>query len=393
MRVGRAESGRVPATTPGHLLALIRSRPVWTRQELLDATGMSRPTLLARLAALVSAGLVYESGSASSTGGRPAQLIRFDDRELLVLTLDIGQTRAAVSVTDIHGRELACARRPVNAFEDAPDDLLGPLLAEGERLLAETGRGRLVGVGMSLPAPIRPDTGLPHTVWTMPRWRDYPIPQRIAALWDVPLVLENDARAMALGEAGVDDANTLLAVKWSSGIGAGLVIGGECLVGEDGAAGDIGHLRVGRGTRRCRCGQRGCLAAYASGYALVTSLRLRSVDELAERARARDERVCAALSEAAELVGVALASMITMVNPGVLVLNGTIGVLPGIVTRVGRTLRATALSRSTENLRVVSSGLGERAVTTGLAQLVANRVLHPDAVDESLAAGSPPAHG
>jgi predicted NBD/HSP70 family sugar kinase len=380
---------RTQGTSSGSLLELIRSRDAWTRQQLLDATGMSRPTLLARLGPLLGAGLVYEAGSTASTGGRPANLIRFDDRRLHVLTVDIGHTHGTVSVTDIHGRELRSARRPVDIARDPPEAVLGPLLALADRLLAVQPEGRLAGVGLGLPAPISPETGLPGQIWVMPGWDGYPVRDRVRDRWDVPLILENDARAFALGEAAAQPSGTVLGVKWANGIGAGLVVGAECLAGEHGAAGDIGHIRVGGGGRRCRCGRTGCLAAYASGHALLRRLgrrRIASLDDLARRAEDGDTRVTDALGEAADLVGTVLAALIAMLNPGVLVLGGSIGRIPQAVARVDRRLRAVALSRSTERLQVVPSRLGERAATVGLARLVARRVLHAGAVDDLLSA-------
>jgi predicted NBD/HSP70 family sugar kinase len=382
---GQSAGELVPATTPGRLLALLRSRSTWTRHELLEATGMSRPTLLARLSPLLAAGLAYESGPATPTGGRPAQLIRFDDRRLVVLAIDVGHTHATVAVADVHGTELRSARHPIDVFADPPGQVLDPLLAEGMRMAGAD--RRVAGVGLALPTAIWPGSGLPHPSWTMPLWRDYPVRERVGEAVRAPLVLENDARAIALGEAVSFGAETLLAVKWANGIGAGIVVGGECLAGHDGAAGDIGHIRVSTGTSRprlCRCGGRGCLAAYASGYALVRALRLGSVENLVARARAGDSRVLRVLNEAGELLGGVLASQIAMLNPGLLVLNGAIGLLPGLADRVERTVRGVALSRSTEHLEVRPSRLGDRAATAGLARLVTNRVLHPDAVDAAL---------
>lgn len=381
---GRHDQDRVPSTTPGQLLGLIRSRPAWTRQELLEATGMSRPTLLARLSPLLREGLVHEFGSAASTGGRPASLIRFDDRHMAILTVDLGHSHGTVGIADVNGRQLRSAQSEIDVFRDDPAQVLDPLLDQGRALLGADPRARLIGIGLGLPAPIWPSTGLPHPIWTMPAWRDFPVRERIGEIWNVPIVLENDARAMALGEASVDDAKTVLAVKWAHGIGAGVVADGECLAGEEGAAGDIGHIKVSSGNRRCRCGRRGCLAAYASGYALTHTLRLPSVEDLIVRALMAEDRVLRALTDAADAVSTVLASLIAMLNPGALILSGPIGRIPHVVAEVGQTLRAIALSRSTANLRVLSGRLGDHAACVGLARLVAARVLRPEAVDRQL---------
>lgn len=382
-----------PGATSGHLLALIRSRPSWTRQQLRDATGMSRPTLLDRLGPLFRHGFVYAAGVGASLGGRPAELISFDDRHMVVLTIDVGHTHARVAVTSVPGVELRSAGVRLDVTDTPPGTTVRALVTLARTLL-ERGRGeRLIGVGIGLPGPVLPSTGLAGPTTTMPGWESYPLLDRLREHWQVPLVLENDARALVLGEATRHDGATLLGVKWASGIGAGLVIAGRSLSGDDGAAGDIGHVTVSRGGPRCRCGRLGCLAAYASGHALLAQLRpvgVTCLDELVERALAGDVAVRAALRAAARKVGSVLAALIALTNPRTLVLGGTIGALPSVVDTVAARVRHVALHRSTEALRIVPSELGERAATVGLVHLVLERVLSPEAVDRALASASGP---
>ncbi|MEV6968936.1 ROK family protein [Hamadaea sp. NPDC051192] len=351
---------------PGHLLALIRTRPHWTRRELLDATGMSRPTLLERLAPLFAAGLVHEAGPTRSEGGRPAQLIRFDDRSMVVLTFDVGHTRARVTYSGVHGRPLRSASLALDLGSVSPADVVTALAAAagaGVSRRAASGLGlavgeRLIGVGVGLPAPISPMTGLPAPSTVLP---SFPA-ARMRRLWDVPVVFENDARAFALGAAlsrAPDADGVLLGVKWSSGIGAGVVVDGRCLTGADGAAGDIGHIRVDPAGPLCRCGRRGCLAAFAAGYALQGASPV----------------------AAAHRVGEVLASLIALVNPRTLVLGGSIGAQPEVVSTVDEVVRAVAMPHSVGELRVVASPPEEEAATAGLVELVVRRVLSPDAVD------------
>jgi predicted NBD/HSP70 family sugar kinase len=379
-------SGAVGAT-PGQLLALIRSRPTWTRQQLLDVTGMSRPTLLERISPLFRAGLVREAGATASIGGRPAQLIQFDDRHLVVLTFDVGHTHGRVSLTGVHGDELRSARCRLDISGSRPDKVTRQLISLATTLVSGQADERLIGIGVGLPGPISPVTGLPGPTPIMPGWDAYPILHRVREHWDVPMVLENDARALVLGEASRHAGETLLGVKWATGIGAGLIADGRSIVGDDGAAGDIGHVKVTTAGPRCRCGRRGCLAAYASGHALLSQVGgdgISRLDELARRAYEPDIRRL--LAGAAHKVGTVLASLIAMTNPRTLVLGGIIGSLPSVVEDVSSRIRDITLDRSTEALQIVPSQLGERAATVGLVHLVVGRVLAPEAVDRALSA-------
>ncbi|MEO3780831.1 ROK family protein [Micromonospora sp. B11E3] len=382
--------------TAGHVLALVRSRPAWTRQQLLTATGMSRPTLQDRLAPLFASGLVYSAGHDASEGGRPAELIRFDDRHLVVLTFDVGHTRARVGVSTVHGEVLRFRDIQLDVTGTPPPTVINSLIDLASDLTAGTKGERIVGIGVGLPGPISPETGLPGPITTLPGWEHLPIFDLLRERWNVPMVTENDARALVLGEATRYPNSTVLGLKWAHGIGAGLVVNDRSLGGDDGAAGDIGHVRLSRGGPGCRCGRRGCLAAYASGHALLARLApagVRDVDHLAELANAGDRAVRAALGGAARRVGTVLAALIALANPRVLVLGGSIGALPRVVDAVAARVREVTLPRSVESLRVLPSQLGPSAGTVGLVRLVVERVLSAEAVDRSLAAepGSPDA--
>lgn len=352
---------------------------------------MSRPTLQDRLAPLFADGLIHAAGVETSVGGRPAELIRFDDRHLVVLTFDIGHTHLRVTVSGVRGQELRCRDVRLDITNTPPGTTVDTLIALGAQLLAGDHRERLVGVGVGLPGPVSPVTGLPGPTAIMPGWEDYPVLDRLRAHWPVPMVVENDARALVLGEATRHPDVTVLGLKWSNGIGAGLVTKGRPLTGDDGAAGDIGHVQLSASGPPCRCGRRGCLAAYASGHALRARFApagSSGLEEIIARAAAGDAAVCAALDEAGRKVGTVLAALIALTNPRVLVIGGAIGRLPRIVDAVSARVRDITLPRSTESLQIVASGLGVRAGTVGLVHLVVERVFSPDAVDRALAAGT-----
>ncbi|MFU8850417.1 ROK family protein [Micromonospora sp. SL1-18] len=380
--------------TPGHVLELVRSRPAWTRQQLLTATGMSRPTLQDRLAPLFASGLIYSAGFEASEGGRPAELIRFDDRHLVILTLDVGHTHARVGISTVRGQVLRFRDSRLDVTRTPPPAVLNTLIGLAAELTVDAPDERVAGIGIGLPGPISLVTGLPGQTTTLPGWEHLPIFDLLRERWNVPMVTENDARALALGEATRHPESTVLGLKWAHGIGAGLIINNRSLGGDDGAAGDIGHVKLSRGGPECRCGRRGCLAAYASGHALLARLApvgVRDLDHLAELANAGDRKVRAALDGAARRVGTVLAALIALANPRTLVLGGTIGTLPRVVDAVAARVREVTLSRSVESLQVLPSQLGPSAGTAGLVHLVVERVLSAEAVDRSLAAepGSP----
>ncbi|MGI5131975.1 ROK family transcriptional regulator [Pseudonocardia sp. CA-107938] len=368
------------ATSHGGLLALVREHGGLSRQQMLDVTGMSRGTLVARLDALARLGYIYEAEALAPTGGRPARRVRFDDRGRVVLAVDLGQTHARVAVTDLAGREL---RGSASDVQIADPGVLAAALDSGAALLAG-GRGeRLVGVGIGVPAAVDPASGTVVHPTTIPGWAPGAVRDAVRERWTVPLVVENDARAGAVGESRGPD-ETLVHVKLSMGIGCGIVVGGEVLRGAAGLAGDIGHVRVGPATGPlCRCGRRGCLAAYASGRALLERLGGSLGDLVAAQF---DPTVAAALTEAADVLGTALATTVTTVNPHRLVLGGTLGPLPLVVERVRRQIHETVTERAWPVVEAGTSG----ATVTGLARLVVAAAYAPEAVDAAVAAAPRP---
>jgi predicted NBD/HSP70 family sugar kinase len=372
------------AARHGHLLGLVRERGGLSRRQLLDETGMARGTLVGRLDALARLGLVYEAESLGATGGRPARRIRFDDRGRVVLTVDLGHTHARVSVTDLLGTELRRAGLALDV-DDGPGAVLGPVLDLAEKLVAAGQGERLAGVGVGVPAAVDPGTGRVLHATTLAGWPPDAVVTAVGERFARPVVVENDARAAAVGECR-SDTETLVVVKVATGIGCGIVVGGDVLRGAAGVAGDIGHVRVdGDGPAPpCRCGRTGCLAARASGRALLARLAPHGFTSLAQVVDDPGHpAVRTGLAVAADVLGAALATTVTTVNPHRVVLGGTLGVLPAVVDGV----RARILDAVTERARpaVEASTLGGRATPRGLARLVDRRVFGPAAVDEQVA--------
>lgn len=371
---------RASATSPGNLLALIREAGGLSRRRLQAETGMSRGTLYQRLDTLARLGLVYDAEPLEPTGGRPARRVRFEDRGRVVLAVDLGQTHLRVSVTDLHGRELRFGSRAIRIADPGVLDLA---LGLGVELLDQAPAERLVGVGVGIPATVDPTTGRVLHPNTIPDWRPDSVLDAVARRWVVPLVVENDARAAAVGECR--SGETLVFVKLATGLGCGIVVDGTVLRGAGGVAGDIGHVRVSPDGPRCRCGQVGCLAAYCSGRALLARLGpgIGSLAGLTAAARARDAAVLDELSAAADVLGSALAATVTTVNPHRLVLGGVLGSSAVVVERVGQRVRETVDQRAWP--AVEAGALGPTAVATGLARLVVQQVFGPAAVDAAAA--------
>jgi predicted NBD/HSP70 family sugar kinase len=317
--------------------------------------------------------------------------VEFNDADRVILTLDLGHTHAHVCAMSLRAERLA--HRGVTLDVTAsPEVVLGTLLAAGDAVLAELPRAQVVGVGFGVPAPVDVVGSTDWRTSPMRDWSDETIHTTVQRRWPVPVVLENDARALAIGEASLDPAdesgaNILMAVKLASGIGAGIVVDGHPLRGATGAAGDIGHIRLQASGPLCRCGRRGCLAAYASGRAVLRRLshrRLTGLQDVVALLDAGDEEVMAVVTEAASAVGVAVGGALQGVNPKVLVLGGVLGAHPLVARVVTAKVRMVALPRVLERTQIRRSVLGEDAGSVGLAHLLLRHLYSPDAIDRLL---------
>lgn len=236
-------------------------------------------------------------------------------------------------------------------------------------------------VGVGVPGFIRRDRGVVVSSPNFPDWRDVPLRRLLQRGVAVPLVLENDANAAALGEAwlgaGRGERGLLVMVTLGTGVGGGLVLDGALLAGRDGMAGEIGHQTVDPNGPRCGCGNHGCLEAYASVTGLVANYRRRagrggedlSGEELARRARQGDLRARQAFADMGWALGVTLANLINLLNPGRIVLGGGLsGAWRLFIGRVTQEIDRRAIRPAARGVAIRRATLGSSAGMIGAAR-------------------------
>ena len=390
-RCSNSEMG-IAGGSLGFLLDLIRRRSPITRAELASITGLARSTIAQRVDQLISDGFITEVGEAMSTGGRPATMLGFNADSGVVLVADLGATHSRLAVCDLVARPLAETSREIQ-ISQGPDVVLGWVLEAFADLLVEVGQSKedVRGIGIGVPGPVDFAAGRAVHPPIMPGWDDYPIRDRIVDVYEVPVLVDNDVNIMALGEywamhPKVDD---FIFVKVGTGIGSGLIIGGNLQRGARGAAGDIGHVQAGSADVMCRCGNPDCLEASAGGAAIARSLsRQRDVAgsrEIVALVQAGDHSAIQAVREAGRLIGSVLAATVNLLNPAVIAIGGDLAeagqqLLAGIREIVYQ--RSTAMS--TSDLRIINGSLGDRAGVIGAAALVIEHLFSPESVDVAL---------
>lgn len=381
----------------GEVLRLVRSSGGLTRAEVMHRTGLARSTVTQRLHALVELGLVEASG-ASSTGGRPASRFVFRPEAGALLVADVGATGVRAAVTDLDGTVLAEVERPLD-ITSGPESCLTTIdrLFDGLLQRAHLSPARLLGVGLGVPGPVDFERGEVVTPPIMSGWDQFDIRSWFAPRRPCPVIVENDANAMAVGEHRMAhaDVDSLIMLKISTGIGAGIIAGGRLFRGFDGAAGDLGHVQL-SGPEAvgpqpvCRCGNHGCVEAYAGGWALVRDLRelgrdVSSVSDIVALVRAADPEAVAATRRAGRIIGAGLSDAVSLLNPAVVVLGGALtSAGEHLFAGVRETVYARSLPLATRRLSIVGASQGQHAGLAGIVVTLNDHLLDPSRIEEML---------
>lgn len=311
----------------------------------------------------------------------------------------LGPVRGAAVGVEIDHNSLTVAARPVGsssieyATVDFGADQAGNIwVQQAVRLIQETvtraglNTEHIVSIGIGIPASINPRTNKITQVSSSLGWNltGDPREQFRTHFPTVPIIVDNEANLAAYGEyvhgVGQSGHETMLFVKASTGIGAGLIVGGLIYRGRHGVAGEMGHLTMDPGGTVCRCGNRGCLETLIGGIRLLEQVRQAytgfridspaSLESMIERAKGGDPVCRRVLLDAARIMGLALAKVCNLMNPEILVLGGELGLATDLLlTTVNESIRLHALRGMFDSdiapVRIVGSELGRQAGVRG----------------------------
>jgi predicted NBD/HSP70 family sugar kinase len=378
-------------SSPGSVLALVRAGAA-SRADVARLAALSPTTVAARVESLVRAGYLREAGDGPSRGGRRPRRLEVSPELGVVVGVDLGVQHATFGLVDAAGTLLA--RRDVAAaVSDGPDAVLDAVVREIEALRAEHAPDvPLLAACVGVPGPVDARTGRVVSPARMPGWNGTDVAGVLAPRLGVPVIVENDANLMALGEhAGSGfDVEHLVFVKVGSGIGCGVVASGALHRGAQGFAGDISHASVPDAPPvPCSCGRAGCLDAVASGAALVRQLQeagapVQGIDDLVALARDAHPEATNLLREAGARTGAVLSTIINFFNPDRLVVGGQLAEADAFVAGVRSAVYARCLPMVTDHLDVRSTRVGREAGIRGAARTALDHVLAPGAVDAAL---------
>ncbi|WKU07051.1 ROK family protein [Micromonospora sp. HUAS LYJ1] len=389
------------------VLDAIRAAGTISRVGLIRATGFTAPTISTLVRKLINEDLVVETGHAKSTGGKRRVLLQLNHAARYAVGVHLDHGVITYALTNLGGTVVARISRP-GAGAQEPAAVVARIATEIAALIDGVGveRDRILGVGLVFPGPVNatrgmggpPDVGLAPA---MRQWNGFPLGAALEQVTTLPVALDNDATAAALGEhwtGGFGTATSAAALYMGTGIGAGLVINGSTYRGPSGNVGELGHVCVSADGPRCWCGARGCVEALAGPAAVVAAARsepataravgftpgLRRPSVVADfaaisrAARRGEPHALALLERSARHLGVAARTLANLMDLEVLVLTGPSLATAGSVYLpiVRHELRA-CFARGTHTVDVRLSRSAATASAVGAAVLVLESELVP----------------
>ena len=359
----------------------VRERGPISRAEIARTTAMQRSTVSDIIDALIIDGTIEEIGKGESTGGRCPQLLRLHAGWAAAIGIDISPTRTSVATADIAGDILDLTEFPTDAdFEKTISRVIDCSVE-----FARKSRDRIEGIGVSMPGLVDPDRG---TALYIPyfNWRNLNVAERISAATGLRVSIDNDANAAALaelwfGQPEVRDARDFIMVFVHEGLGAGIVFDRQVYRGAGGAAGEFGHMIIGRqAPTACSCGSFDCWEAFASGGAAVaryiqltggnSSLSRLSFRQLIDRAITGEVPAQTALLETARNLSIGISNLIVGLSPEMIVIGGPITRAWPLVAEVFRETVESSVRRGLPLASIVASTLGESTTLMGALSLV-----------------------
>ncbi|MGW0120434.1 ROK family protein [Streptomyces sp. NPDC003327] len=358
-----------------------------SRQDIAAATGLSFATVANLTAELLDAGVLVEAGHEDSSGGRPRARLAVNAERGALIGIDIAETSVHAELFDLSLAVRHSVERPLPPGDVRPADVVGQLAACVEELLRATGvpRERVLGAGVSVPGMVEREGGVSSfsPYWS---WREVPLRALLEERLDLPLWLDNPLRASTVAEMWFGagrDVDDLVVLTLRAGVGAGIAIGGQLHRGFTNSAGEWGHTCLALDGRLCTCGNRGCVEAYVSTRGIAETWRelapgderatgpddAATVAALALAAADGDATAAAVIDRTGRYLGAAVANLVNLVNPRVLVLGNQVVDLLGerLLTATYEAVPRHALPLPHKAATLRRSAVPHNAVTRGAA--------------------------
>jgi predicted NBD/HSP70 family sugar kinase len=360
------------------VLNYVREREPISRAEISHETALQRSTVSLIVEELKTQGLIDEI-EGESTGGRPPQLLRLRAAGSMVIGVDVGTTETTVATGDLVGRILERQMFDTDSNVKTTEERIAASILNFMNKVPE-----IEGIGISLPGLVEPESGtalfIPHF-----KWRDWPIADHLRAVTGLPVIADNDANAAALaelwlGRPEIRDVRDFILVLVEEGLGTGIIFDGQVYHGFAGAAGEFGHMTIGKGAPvACSAGSNECWEAFASERAAVARYASQhpasdgttiEFNALINQALHGDEDARAALVETAYYLGLGISNLTKGLSPEAVIVGGDIArAWPLIADQLKTAMAQSSICSGLPSAPVIASTLGKGTRLMGALSL------------------------
>jgi len=379
------------------VLNTLRFQGEMSRTQLAAITGLNKATISSLVDELISAQLVIEVGHGTSQIGRRPILLMFNAPAGFVIGIDLQVGFARIVATNLSGKieqAVECS------FESSSEhqDVIEILVEKVGELSGKLPPSRLgvVGVGVAVPALVDFLRGIVINAPNL-KWKDVHLKALLENRLNVPVYVDNEANAGALGEklsALGQSVSDLIYISAGYGLGTGLIVNHELLRGANGVAGEFGHMIVEPQGRRCHCGNQGCWEMYASEKALLNEYerlagRTTTTEEILSLARSHEPHAFEAIQFVGRYLGIGISNILNALNPPLIVIGNKLSKAGGLLLRpVQQTVTSRCFVAAYADVNIQLSSLGQDACAVGAASLVLHEYFSGPMVHMSVDAGN-----
>jgi len=377
------------------LVKLLHTEGAKSNSDICRVLNISSPTSIILLNELLSEGLIEKKGKGKSIGGRKPELYSLHNNSFYVLCIEMDRFKTEMAILDNNNNNITGIKS--FSLKLTKDKSAIKLLHEfAEQLISSSGidTNKLVGIGLGMPGLVDSNAGRNYTYLVSSSGDSKTLQDILEEKFNKPVYVQNDVKTNALAECrfglalNKKDALVLL-MDW--GIGLGIIMDGKLQSGMSGFAGEIGHIPFVKDGELCHCGKRGCLETVASGIALarmakegiksgqtsiLNTLSEEEIDQIEpqiviDAANKGDQYAINILSQVGENLGKAVATLIQLFNPELIILGGKIAEAKQYITIPMRhAINTYCMTRIREHTKIVLSTLGHSAGILGSASIV-----------------------
>src|SRR5699024_2428870 len=362
------------------ILNTIRLNQPTSRAEIAKQVKLTPPTVSAIVKELIEEKIVEETELGQSKGGRKPTMLQINDQQFNMIGIDIGPSKVHSILTDLSGHiiERHTADLAAAISEDAFFSLLKKMT--DHMIAAAPHLEHIIGIGVAMHGVVDIQSGKALFAPNL-NLNNIPIKAYLESMFKIPVYVENDARAMALGESWFghhQNPHSMLVINLSTGVGAGIIVNGELFHGYDDLAGEVGHMTIDMDGPLCKCGNKGCFQTFATGKAIVREVntllkedQYTLAEDVHEDAKNGDASCIKALQHIGSSIGVALTNLIHIINPQVIVLGGGVTKASDfLLPTIKKEIQDRALTNDAKETTVKITDLGKNATLYGAIALV-----------------------